>query len=137
MAPNVLRTGSEDIELYIRTYYSLLRSSDEVQIKSLVETHAQMDSSLHPLARAAAPRRPRRRAGAHRRRMVARRRPGARLLPGRGRGRRPLLALPRRPGYVVPARVVRLIVCQQNASILLRIETTSGDNDGYRDDSQY
>ena len=55
MDRNVPRTGSEEIELYIRTYYSLLRSSDEVQIKSLVEAHAQMESSLHPQARAAAP----------------------------------------------------------------------------------
>ncbi len=43
--------GSEEIELYMRTYYSLLRSSGEIQIKSLIETHAQMDSSLHTRAR--------------------------------------------------------------------------------------
>jgi len=55
MDRNVPRTGSEEIELYIRTYDSLLRSSDEVQIKSLVEAHAAMESSLHPQARAAAP----------------------------------------------------------------------------------
>jgi len=55
MDRNVPRTGSEEIELYIRTYDSLLRSSDEVQIKSLAEAHAQMESSLHPHARAAAP----------------------------------------------------------------------------------
>lgn len=40
-------SANEDIELYMRTYYSLLRSSGEIQIKSLVETHTQMDSSLH------------------------------------------------------------------------------------------
>jgi len=55
MDRNVPRTGSEEIELYIRTYDSLLRSSDEVQIKSLVEAHAQMDSSLHPAARSTSP----------------------------------------------------------------------------------
>src|SRR5574337_111926 len=55
MDRKVPRTGSEEIELYIRTCYSLLRSSDEVQIKSLVEAHAAMESSLHPQARAAAP----------------------------------------------------------------------------------
>jgi hypothetical protein len=44
-------SASEEIELYIRTYYSLLRSSGEIQIKALIETHTQMDSSLHLLAR--------------------------------------------------------------------------------------
>ncbi len=44
-------SASEEIELYQRTYYSLLRSSGEIQIKSLIETHAQMDSSLHVHAR--------------------------------------------------------------------------------------
>ena len=44
-------SANEDIELYMRTYYSLLRSSGEVQIKSLAETHTQMDSSLHMHAR--------------------------------------------------------------------------------------
>jgi hypothetical protein len=43
-------TGSEDIELYQRTYYSLLRTTDEVQIRSLVESHARMESALHPKA---------------------------------------------------------------------------------------
>src|SRR4030067_394715 len=43
--------GSEDIELYIRTYYSLLRSSADVQIRTLEEVHANMGSSLHPRAR--------------------------------------------------------------------------------------
>jgi hypothetical protein len=48
---NVPRTGSEEIELYVRTYYSLLRSSEDVQIKTLVEAHAQMESLLHLHAR--------------------------------------------------------------------------------------
>src|SRR5574337_837266 len=43
--------ASEEIELYMRTYYSLLRSSGEIQIKSLIETHTQTDSSLHVHAR--------------------------------------------------------------------------------------
>jgi hypothetical protein len=43
-------TGSEEIELYQRTYYSLLRTTDEVQIRSLVESHARMRSALHPLS---------------------------------------------------------------------------------------
>ena len=55
MDRNVPDAASEEIELYIRTYYSLLRTSDEVQIKSLVEAHGNMESSLHPLARSAQP----------------------------------------------------------------------------------
>jgi hypothetical protein len=39
----------------MRTYYSLLRTTDEVQIRSLIETHLGMDSSLHPQARDQAP----------------------------------------------------------------------------------
>lgn len=39
--------GNEEIDLYTRTYYSLLRSSGEIQIRSLEETHAGMGSSLH------------------------------------------------------------------------------------------
>lgn len=41
---------SEEIELYIRTYYSLLRSSEPIRIRSLEETHAAMNSSLHQQA---------------------------------------------------------------------------------------
>ena len=44
-------SANEDIELYMRTYYSLLRSSGVIQIKTLIETHTQMDSSLHLHAR--------------------------------------------------------------------------------------
>jgi hypothetical protein len=43
--------GSEEINLYIRTYYSLLRSTGEIQIKTLTEAHANMNSSLHVHAR--------------------------------------------------------------------------------------
>jgi hypothetical protein len=39
--------GNEEIELYLRTYYSLLRSSGEVEVRSLEETHSGMNSSLH------------------------------------------------------------------------------------------
>lgn len=48
MERTVPSTGSEEIDLYMRTYYSLLRSTDEIQIESLVETHATIESSLHP-----------------------------------------------------------------------------------------
>jgi len=39
--------GNEEIELYIRTYYSLLRSSSDIRVRSLEETHCTMGSSLH------------------------------------------------------------------------------------------
>lgn len=51
MDRRVPRTGSEEIELYIRTYYSLLRTTAEVQIRTLEEIHSMMGSSLHPDAR--------------------------------------------------------------------------------------
>jgi hypothetical protein len=41
---------NEEIELYVRTYYSLLRSSEPIRIRSLEETHAAMNSSLHQQA---------------------------------------------------------------------------------------
>jgi len=41
---------SEEIDLYIRTYYSLLRSSAPIRIRSLEETHGAMNSSLHQQA---------------------------------------------------------------------------------------
>jgi hypothetical protein len=55
MDRTVPRTGSEEIELYIRTYYSLLRSTADVQIRTLEEVHASMGSALHPDARATLP----------------------------------------------------------------------------------
>ena len=51
MERTVPSTASEEVELYQRTYYSLLRSSSDVQIKSLEEAHAGMRSVLHPQAR--------------------------------------------------------------------------------------
>ncbi|GAP17405.1 DUF6909 family protein [Levilinea saccharolytica] len=51
MERTVPTTASEEIELYIRTIYSLLRSTAEVQIRTLEETHAGTNSSLHPEAR--------------------------------------------------------------------------------------
>lgn len=50
MERTVPSTGSEEIELYQRTYYSLLRTTDEVQIRSLVESHARVQSALHDKA---------------------------------------------------------------------------------------
>jgi len=36
-----------EIELYRRTYYSLLRSSGDIRVRSLEETHSAANSSLH------------------------------------------------------------------------------------------
>jgi hypothetical protein len=55
MDRTVPKTGSEEIELFIRTYYSLLRSSHAVQLDALVEAHLAMNSSLHVGARQPAP----------------------------------------------------------------------------------
>src|SRR3989304_1935151 len=55
MDRTVPRTGSEDIELYIRTYYSLLRASTDVRIRTLEEAHARGGASPHPKAPAREP----------------------------------------------------------------------------------
>jgi hypothetical protein len=47
MERTVPETVGEGIELYIRTYYSLLRSSGDIRVRSLEETHEGMLSSLH------------------------------------------------------------------------------------------
>ena len=47
MDRTVPQSESEDIALYIRTYYSLLRSTREVQIRTLVEAHMRINSALH------------------------------------------------------------------------------------------
>ena len=51
MERTVPEVVSEEIELFIRTTYSLLRASTVVRIRSLEEAHAGMNSLLHPLAR--------------------------------------------------------------------------------------
>ena len=55
MERTVPYTASEEVELYTRSYYSLLRTTDAVQIRSLEEVHAAMNSLLHPRARDRAP----------------------------------------------------------------------------------
>jgi hypothetical protein len=55
MERTVPSTASEGVELYLRTYYSLLRSTGEVQIRTLEEVHAGMNSLLHPGARSEDP----------------------------------------------------------------------------------
>lgn len=51
MERTVPSTASEEIELYQRTYYSLLRTTAEVQIRTLEEAHGRMKSLLHRRAR--------------------------------------------------------------------------------------
>lgn len=39
--------ANDEIALYIRTYYSLLRTTSEVEIRTLVEAHTRINSALH------------------------------------------------------------------------------------------
>ncbi len=55
MERTVPYTASEEVELYLRTYYSLLRSTSEVQIRTLEEVHSGMNSLLHTGARSESP----------------------------------------------------------------------------------
>src|SRR5947209_4834396 len=47
--------SKQDVELYIRTYTTMLRSSGEVKIKALEQAHLNADSALHVNARDRAP----------------------------------------------------------------------------------
>src|SRR5437870_3084280 len=49
------RTTSNEIDLYIRTYYSLLRSSGDVRVRAFEEAHLYSNSSLHAGALSPAP----------------------------------------------------------------------------------
>jgi hypothetical protein len=51
MERTVPYTASEEVELYLRTYYSLLRSTSDVQIRTFEEVHSGMNSLLHTGAR--------------------------------------------------------------------------------------
>lgn len=55
MERKVPTTQTEEIDLYLRTIYSLLRTTTDVQIRTLEEVHGGMTSSLHPEARSIAP----------------------------------------------------------------------------------
>jgi hypothetical protein len=50
-----LGLSSDEVELYHRTYTTLLRSSGETLLRVLEPSHAAMNSSLHPLAQAPEP----------------------------------------------------------------------------------
>ena len=45
------QAGKRDVELYIRTYNTLLHSSGEINLKALIQAHYNIASSLHPDAR--------------------------------------------------------------------------------------
>ncbi len=47
MDRTVPRLINDNINLYLRTYYSMLRSSREISITSLIEVHKRMHSALH------------------------------------------------------------------------------------------
>ncbi|MCL4458760.1 MAG: hypothetical protein M1136_04500 [Chloroflexi bacterium] len=53
--PETYPAGKQEVELYIRTYNTLLRSSGEIKMKALLQAHLNIDSSLHPNARNSAP----------------------------------------------------------------------------------
>ncbi len=55
MNRTVPRATSDEIQLYRSTLYSLLRSTAEVKIRTLVGVHEGMNSLMHPLAREATP----------------------------------------------------------------------------------
>ena len=55
MERTVPSTASEEIELYLRTVYSLLRSTTEVQVRTLEEVHMGLNSTLHTGARSQSP----------------------------------------------------------------------------------
>ena len=48
-------TSTNEIDLYIRTYYSLLRSSGDVRVRAFEEAHSYSNASLHPNAGLATP----------------------------------------------------------------------------------
>jgi hypothetical protein len=55
MERKVPTTQTEEIDLYLRTIYSLLRTTTGVQIRTLEEVHGGTSSSLHPDARSLGP----------------------------------------------------------------------------------
>jgi len=47
MDRTVPSSANEEINLYLRTYYSLLRSTSDVQVKTFIEAHTRIHSALH------------------------------------------------------------------------------------------
>ncbi len=54
-ADEIHEAGKREVEMYIRTYQTLLRSSGEVGLKALVQAHYNIDSVLHPQSRSSDP----------------------------------------------------------------------------------
>src|SRR2546421_11252580 len=52
---DIFPASKQDVELYIRTYTTMLRSSGEVKVKALVQAHLNADSALHVNARGREP----------------------------------------------------------------------------------
>jgi hypothetical protein len=48
--PSTAWSGKRAVELYVRTYTTMLQSSGEIKVESLVQPHLVMGSVLHPLA---------------------------------------------------------------------------------------
>ena len=48
--PRIGWPGRHSVEIYVRTYTTMLKSSGEIKLDSLVKAHIEMGSSLHPLA---------------------------------------------------------------------------------------
>jgi hypothetical protein len=51
--PSAGWSGKHAVELYVRTYTTMLQSSGDIKIESLVQAHLGMGSVLHPLAASA------------------------------------------------------------------------------------
>ena len=51
--PSAGWSGKHAVELYVRTYTTMLQSSGDIKVESLVQAHLGMGSVLHPLAAAA------------------------------------------------------------------------------------
>jgi hypothetical protein len=50
LAPPFSWTGKHAVELYVRTYTTMLQSSGDIKVDSLIAAHVRMGSVLHPLA---------------------------------------------------------------------------------------
>src|SRR5579864_6908510 len=48
--PSTGWSGKHAVELYVRTYTTMLQSSGDIRVESLVQAHLGMGSVLHPLA---------------------------------------------------------------------------------------
>src|SRR5437899_11677663 len=49
-SPSAGWSGKHAVELYVRTYTTMLQSSGDIKVESLVQAHLLMGSVLHPMA---------------------------------------------------------------------------------------